>query len=46
MASLLERDVSGAELIRDEFNMKKMIIAATANGKVRGVVIRLPLPLM
>ena len=34
MASLLERDVLGAELIRDKFNMKKMLVAASANGKV------------
>ena len=34
VASLLERDISGTEMIRDEFNMKKMIVTATANGKV------------
>lgn len=34
VASLLEGDVTGTELIRDEFNMKKMIVAAAANGKV------------
>ena len=34
VASLLERDRSGTDLIRDEFNTNKMIIAATENGKV------------
>ena len=34
VASLLERDVLGTELIRDKFNMKKMLIAASASGKV------------
>lgn len=34
LATLLERDITGSELIRDKFNMRKMIITATANGKV------------
>ena len=34
VATLLERDILGTELIRDEFNMKKMLVAASASGKV------------
>jgi hypothetical protein len=35
VAGLLETDLTGKDLIRDEFNMRKMIVAASANGKVR-----------
>lgn len=35
VASLLERDVLGTELIRDKFNMKKMLVSASASGKVQ-----------
>ena len=34
VASLLETDLTGKDLIRDEFNMRKTIITASANGKV------------
>ena len=39
VASLLERDLTGSELIRDEFNTRKMIVAATANGKVTFIIV-------
>ena len=39
VASLLETDLTGKDLIRDEFNLRKMIIVASANGKVIYIVI-------
>ena len=38
VASLLETDLMGKDLIRDEFNLRKMIVTASANGKVSGLL--------
>lgn len=37
VTSLLQTDLTGAGMIRDEFNLRKMIIATSANGKVTQV---------
>ena len=34
ITGLLETDLTGTDLIRDEFNTRKMIVAVTDNGKV------------
>lgn len=39
VGSLLQTDLTGAGMIRDEFNLRKMIIAASANGKVSYICI-------